>query len=256
MKFGICGDAKQISGLLPGTADFAELNLARVYSMTDGEIDEEKRILSECGVPAEAANCFFKDGIKLCGKAYDRFTVADYCKKALYNAARLGIHTCVLGGGRARNIDDGENEDDCVKQFEEAVLIAGEAATEFDTTIVIEPLNSRETNLINTTSRGAELCRKLNRPNIKLLADFYHVTEENEDLDKIEGCGDLLEHIHIACPGTRFIPAENDGYDYSVIKNALKKAGYDKRVSIEAICNGDFATLAQNGLTYLKRIFD
>ena len=255
MKIGICAGAKQIIQLKKGTADYAELNLSQVYAMSDGEIKETLDMLESAGVPAEASNCFFPGDIKLCGKAYDRKTVAEYCKKALYNGAQLGIHTCVLGSGKARNIEEGENQDDCIKQIEEAIYIAGEAAKEYDTTIVIEPLNKKETNVINTVAEGAALCRKISHPNVMLLADIYHVGLENEPLEIISENGDILKHVHIARPEGRLYPLENDGFDYALVKKAVDKASYNLRISIEGACPGEFAQSAEESLLFLKSIF-
>lgn len=255
MKIGICADVNQIVQLVPGAADYAELNLSGICIMTDNEIKEASDMLTSCGVPAEASNCFFPGDIKLCGKAFDRSKIEDYCKRALYNAARLGIHTCVLGSGKARNIEDDENLEDCLQQIEEAIYITGEAAKEFNTTVVLEPLNKKETNVINTVAQGAELCRKLNHPNVMLLADIYHVALENESFEDIEKNGDILKHVHIARPDSRLYPAENDGFDYLTVKNALNKANYDLRISIEGASSGEFTQIAEKSLNFLKNIF-
>lgn len=255
MKIGICAAANQIVQLPPCTADYAEFNLSQVYAMTSSEIQQTIDMLASCGVPAEASNCFFPGNFKLCGETFHKLKIADYCKQALYKAAELGIHTCVLGSGAARNIDDGENSDDCFKQIEEVIYIAGEAAKEFDTTIVLEPLNRTETNVINTVAQGAALCRRLNHPNVMLLADIYHVESEHESLEEILKNGDILKHVHIARPDGRLFPMENDGFDYLSVKNILKKANYNLRISIEGTSSGEFAQSAENSLSFLKRIF-
>lgn len=255
MKIGICAGAKQIAQLKKGMADYAELNLSQVYEMTNGEIKETANVLAACGVPAEAANGFFPAEVKLCGRLFDKNRVREYCKKALYNGAQLGIHTCVLGSGKARCIDEGEQKEDCIKQLEEAICIAGDAANEFCTTIVLEPLNKKETNVLNTVAEGAALCRKLHHPNVMLLADIYHVALENESLDEISKNGDILRHVHIARPEGRLYPMEHDGFDYRTVKNALDKAGYDLRISIEGASPGEFVKSAEESLQFLKSVF-
>lgn len=255
MKIGICAGAKEIVQLKQGTADYVEMCLTQIYSMTNSEIKETIDILETAGVPAEASNGFFPGNIKICGKAYKKQQVAEYCKKALYNGAQLGIHTCVLGSGKARNVDDGENRSECLKQLEEAIFIAGEAAKEFDTTVVIETLNKNETNLINTVAEGAAMCRKINHTNVMLHADIYHIAQEKEPFDVIWENSDIIKHIHISHPESRLYPLEHDGFDYTLVKNAIDKAGYDLRISIEGIRPEKFVKGAEDSLLFLKSIF-
>ena len=255
MKIGICAAANQIALLKTGIADYAELNLSQVYEMTDGEIKETWNVLADSGVPAEAANGFFPPEVKLCGRLFDKNQVREYCKKALYNGAQLGIHICVLGSGKARYIDEPEKKEDCIIQLEEAICIAGDVAQEFGTTIVLEPLNKKETNVINTVAEGAVLCRKLNHPNVMLLSDIYHVALEHESFDVMSKNGDILRHVHIARPEGRLYPMEHDRFDYRTVKNALDKAGYDLRISIEGASPGEFVKSAQESLLFLKSLF-
>ena len=80
--------------------------------------------------------------------------------------------TIVLGSGGARKIEDGENAADCQKQLDEVFYAVGDIAKEYETTVVIEPLNKGETNVINTVTEGAAMARRVSHPNILLLADI------------------------------------------------------------------------------------
>ena len=255
MKIGICATAQQIIQLKEGTADYAELNLSQLYSMTDQQRQETQCMLSAAGINAEASNCFFPSGMKLCGTGYHKATVMEYCKKALYYGAQLGIHTFVFGSGKARNIEPDESVHDCIKQIEEVICFAAEIAKEFDSIIVLEPLNKKETNVINTVAQGAAWCHKLHHPNIMLLADLYHVATEHEPFDNIVKNGDLLRHVHIARPEGRLFPEKNDGFDYLTVRKTLDAAGYDLRISIEGASPGEFVQSAEESLLFLKSIF-
>lgn len=256
MKIGICCGAKQISSLKTGTADYAELNLGQIYHMSGDEIKETKRILDGAGLTAETSNCFFPGEIKLCGKRYKRDIVAEYCKKALDKGAALGIEICVLGSSGSRNIENGENADECIKQLEESVFCIGEVAKAFDMTVALEPLNKRETNVFNTLAEGAEFVKRVNHKNVMLLADIYHIAAENDNINDIFKYRDIIKHIHIARPKGRLFPAENDGFDYSAVKSLLDRAGYDLRISIEGGCEGEFKSCAEESIEFLKSTFN
>ena len=255
MRIGICTDAKHIALLEEGAADYIELNLTSIKNMSEVEFLEMENILDAKGIKAEATNCFFPADIKLCGRRLDMVKVAVHTERALKRAAYLGIHTCVLGSGGARMIEEGENAKSCLSQMIEVFGRVGDIAKEFGTTIVIEPLNKGETNSINSVSEGAEIVRKLKHDNIKLLADIFHVELEKEPLSVISDNGDILRHMHIARPEGRLFPKEGDGYDYEAVKAAVDKAGYDLRISIEGRCEGDFKTNAEESLAFMKKIF-
>ena len=88
---------------------------------------------------------------------------------------------------------------------------------------------------------------------------------ENEDFGALRYAGDKLIHIHFSNPTAkdspnggkmkRIFPAEGDGYNYAPFVQAVKKAGYDGRMSIEANCI-DFEAEAAEGLKTMKKLFE
>ncbi len=255
MKIGICASVEQATSLAHGTMDYAELNLTHLAMMTDEEFGAAMKLLSEKGIVAEVTNCFFPGTIRLCGKDMSIETICEYAKGALYRAAKLGIHMSVLGSGGARRALEDENLADCKKQMEEVTYTLGEVAKEFDSIVLLEPLNKTETNIINSVSEGANLVRKLSHPNVMLLADLYHMGVEKEPIKSVTENADIIKHIHIANPEGRVFPAEEDGVDYTALKMTIEKAGYDARISIEGKANGDFKENAEESLRFLKKVF-
>ena len=224
--------------------------------MSEADFHRMELILSDKGIKAEATNCFFPGDVKLCGRRLDMVKVSVHTQRALERAAILGIHTCVLGSGAARMIEEGENVKSCSSQLIEVFGRVGDIAKEYGTTVVIEPLNKGETNTVNSVSEASKIVRKLKHDNIMLLADLFHVAMENEPLSVISDNGDILRHMHIARPEGRLFPKEGDGYDYTLVKEACDKAGYNLRISIEGRYEGDdFKKSAEESLEFLKKIF-
>lgn len=255
MKIGICANVQEMITLKDGAADYAELNLTALTNMTEEAYKEAKALLSSKGIAAEATNCFFPGDIKLCGDQRNLDVITEYTKKALDRAAGLGIHTCVLGSGAARKIAEGDDVSECQKQLDEVFYAIGECAKEYQTAVVIEPLNKKETNVINTVTEGAQMAKRVNHPNILLLADIYHVELENEPLSVMVENKDILRHVHIANPEGRLFPKAGDGYDYEAVKAVLKQANYDLRISIEGAPFGAWKESAEESLAFLKEVF-
>jgi hypothetical protein len=70
-------------------------------------------------------------------------------------------------------------------------------------TLVIEPLNRTEFNLVNSVEEGVHFAAQINRKQIRVLADFYHMDEESEPLDTLLEHGLWLAHIHVATQDER-----------------------------------------------------
>lgn len=87
----------------------------------------------------------------------------------------------------------------------------------------------------------------------------------NEDFGALRYAGDKLIHIHFSNPTAkdspnggkmkRIFPAEGDGYNYAPFVQAVKKAGYDGRMSIEANCI-NFEAEAAEGLKMMKNLLE
>ena len=80
--------------------------------------------------------------------------------------------------------------------------------------------------------------RRVGHPNVGILLDYYHMCVEKEDLAvvaKAAGSG-RLGHVHISSP-TRYFPRGKEAEACIPFFAALKKAGYDGRMSAE--CYGD-----------------
>jgi sugar phosphate isomerase/epimerase len=76
--------------------------------------------------------------------------------------------------------------------------------------------------------------RLANHPNMKVLADMYHMGENGEEYSDILFADADLRHCHIARPEGRKYPLPGDGYDYAPFFAALRQIGYAGRLSIEA----------------------
>ena len=85
-----------------------------------------------------------------------------------------------------------------------------------------------------------------------MLADFYHMDEEQESLDHLMQYKEWLAHIHVAdtdrrAPGT-------GAYPYATFVDKLAQAGYDGMVSIECRWE-DFAAETGPACAFLQQVF-
>jgi sugar phosphate isomerase/epimerase len=183
-------------------------------------------------IRTEAFNMFVPAHLRVTGPEVDRKRLAAYMEVAVRRASEVGASIIVFGSGGARRAPDGFPKDKALEQFADAAKLAAEAASKCKITIILEPLNSKQCNILNRVDQGAAMVDRVNHPNFKLLADLFHVHADNEPVQNIVAAGKRMGHAHLATPS---IPETGPGieYDFKSFLKALKTAGYDGRISVE-----------------------
>ena len=123
----------------------------------------------------------------------------------------------------------------------ELLVVMESEARKNGVTVVIEPLNKKETNVLLTTEEAMEYIRELELPNLKLLVDLYHFYCEGEPLDRIREYGPFIKHVHIVEPTRRDYMRPEDEYDYTAFVMALRDVWYDGALMFEGGL-GDYDT--------------
>jgi len=120
--------------------------------------------------------------------------------------------------------------------------------------LLIEPLNRYETNLLNTLADGSRLLRSLTSNNIRLLADLFHMNiEEVDSATALSAAGDDVGHIHFVDSNRR--PAGSGHIDYAPLAAALAKMKYSGYVSAEALPWPSPVAAAEQTIKTFRRAF-
>lgn len=251
MKFGVCGSLQDAPVFQENGYDYFELNFSEWAAMEEDKFQEGKKTIEAMQFYPEAMNVMLPGEFHLTGENVDLAPVAEYLKKGFDRASQLHTEVVVFGSGRARNLPEGfTDRAKAFDQLEDFLNVAGDIAASFDVTIAIEPLSFRESNIINLVSEGAYLAARVKKDSVRCLADYFHMARNKEDCESIVACAPRMEHCHIACPEGRVCPMPGN-WDYTPFFEALKKANYQKRVSIE--CGGaDWKKDAGPALKFLK----
>jgi len=125
------------------------------------------------------------------------------------------------------------SRDAALDLLRDALNELGPYAARHNVTLIYEPLNRYETNVITTIADGVEFMKSLATDNVKLLADLFHMNIEETNLaDAIRAGQGHIGHVHFVDSNRR--PAGLGHMDYAPIAKALKEIGYDKYASAEA----------------------
>lgn len=242
--------------------DYIELPLSEIMDLPPEQREQIVRRVERSGIKSEVLNNLFPRRMKLTGPRVDRAAIARYYREALPLAKRLGAEYVVFGSPFAKSYPLGFDKAEAMKQLEDLHLELDAYAPTVGLRILIEPIHSFESNLINTFAEGVAMKQRLGLKHTDVLLDYYHMTRDHEDPKVLLTLGrENLRHIHFACPflpgeGERVFPLyENEWPPYREFAAILKQIGYNGRISLEARTS-DFDDHAPRSLRVLHTLFD
>jgi sugar phosphate isomerase/epimerase len=235
--------------------DYIELPLAQVMELSAQSFQELLGRIRAGGIPLEACNNFFPPMIRLTGEEAKQDAALEYVGAACERAAAMGARIVVLGSSGAKNIPPGFPYDRARGQLIELLVKIQDIAKPLGITIVLEPLNQKESNFVITAGEALDLVREVNLDNIKLLVDYYHMRMENENPAVIREAGKDLRHVHIAAKEGRRFPRSGDGEDYPAFFRELKSVSYEGRISVEGYSK-DLGADAEAAKNLLRPLMD
>ena len=196
-----------------------------------------------------------------------------YLRRCVEIANALGSETVVgpmySAVGKTRMLEPPER----AKQWRlavESLQREADFAADLGITLGIEPLNRFETDLVNTVEQGLRMVGDIDRPNVGLLLDTFHMNIEEKDIPAaLRSAGRHIVEFH-ACSSDRGTPGE-DHLPWPEIVAALRDVDYRGPVVIEAftpkikeiaravalwrpLAESEDA-LASNGLRHLRAAF-
>lgn len=240
--------------------DYAELPLAEMMALSEAEYADLKQTLLDSGIKCEVCNNFFPGTIRLTGPGMNLDTVTEYYTAALSRAADIGAKTVVFGSGGAKRVPEGFSMDEAWEQVLLITKSLAPVAQEHGITIAIEPIRSKECNLIKTFAEGVRMAEQVDHPNVKVLIDLLHMHDEEEQVSVLcEHGAKWLQHVHFSFPsadyeGDRTFPTDRGEFDYDSFADALHQIDYQGTVSIEAP-TVDFEGQANKALELMKELF-
>ncbi|MBU1822165.1 MAG: sugar phosphate isomerase/epimerase [Bacteroidetes bacterium] len=117
-------------------------------------------------------------------------------------------------------------------------------------TLILEPVNRYEIDFVNSVEEGVELMRKVDRPNMMLMPDVFHMNIEDRSLGpELARHIAYVKYIHLA-DSNRLAPGQGH-LDFPAIFEALLGAGYDGWVSAEILPVPDPDLAARRTAEYL-----
>jgi sugar phosphate isomerase/epimerase len=185
-------------------------------------------------LPVLACNGFIPaQGFACLGPEANHPAVLAWAETALSRLAKVGGKIMVMGSSKSRRLPDGWPLDRADAQYAELLAKLGPIAAKHGVTIAVEQLQPKECNFLNHLGRAAGLIRRAAHPNVRLLADLFHMAQVGDSPDELRKALDVLVHVEIAEKEKRSYPGVM-GDDFRPFLRVLREGGYRGAINIEA----------------------
>ena len=254
MQYGVCSGPEIVPLLAHTGFDYIEMGVGSLLKPREDHASfaSSLQAVRALGLPCPAANLFVPGDLKITGPDVDPSALKQYVTTTFERAHEAGVEVIVFGSGGARGIPDGFDRTAAQDQLIQFCAMLAPIALEHSVTVAVEPLNSKDCNVLTAIHECATLVRTVDHPAVRLLVDAYHLLKDDDPLEEIVQNGDLLAHVHIATEENR-LPPGAEPCDLAPFFDALVQAGYDGRISIEARMSSPDSDLPR-ALSHMKTL--
>lgn len=190
---------------------------------------------------------YIKYGYSLCSiNDANREMALKFFKKYIEVARMLDGGIVVIGLARGRS--DSIHHDEAKKKLMDSLQVLNDYSKNMGVSLVLEPLNRNETNLINKVSEAINIIKTLD--NVHLLLDTYHTWLEEDVYVTLSQYGKYAKHIHVA--DTDRLPPGLGKLKWSEIIKILNSVGYSGYLSVEALMEPNYFESLKIAIKTLK----
>jgi D-psicose/D-tagatose/L-ribulose 3-epimerase len=159
----------------------------------------------------------------------------------------------VFGSPKQRTATNGISPPEAVQILvEELARIASRAASR-NITILIEPLSSDQTNVVNTLEEAVRIVQEIGSPAIQTMFDVHNAADETRPHPElIRQYFEYIKHVHVNEMDGRE-PGTGD-YDFGALLSTLATLNYRGWVSLEVFdFSRDYRDVASRALQHLEQ---
>jgi D-psicose/D-tagatose/L-ribulose 3-epimerase len=233
IKVGVC--SRDLAGAAKYGFDYIEPAAADIAAMSDDDFRGYAAEVLASPLRCHSFNSLVRrPDLKVVGDQVPLSALNEYLEQCLARCRRLGASVVVWGSAGSRNVPDGFSRQRAWEQIADFLRMAGDIARRHDLVVAIEPLRHQESNILNSGAEALEMVRTVKHPNVRMIIDYFHLREENEDPGILEVARREIVHLHFANPHGRLWPHDlGEDEHYGAFFQYLKKTGYSRGISVE-----------------------
>lgn len=205
----------------------------------DAEFAKMQKLAAQSPLPIVGCNSFLRHPSLRCnGPDADHPRVLSFSEIAFGRLAKLGGSMIGFGSNTSRQIPDDWPKERADEQFMELLSKMGPLAAEHGITVAIESQRTQECNYLNTINEVYDVVTPVNHPNIRILADFYHMAVMGDTPEDLKKAAPWVSLVEVAEKEERTVPGVM-GDDFRPYMKSLAEGGYSGYISIEGNGNAE-----------------
>lgn len=176
-------------------------------------------------------------------------------RTAMYDLIRLAApFSTHINIGMFRGLPGAQDKDISFQRLVRILQQLADYAASLNVDLLIEPQNREEFPFIYSTADGLAFVREVNRPNVALMLDTFHMLIEQEDMvNSIEQAMPYLRHIHLLDKDRNPPLATSQEIDLESIFRTLQKHNYRHYLAVPLVRDQvDQATV--DAVTHLRLV--
>jgi len=207
IQLGCCVKLAQLPAVVKAGFDYIEPAAADLAALTPDEFQAAKERVLASPIRCDAFNSFIRrKDLVVVGPSVNLPAVKEYVDSTLERCRQLGASVVVWGSAGSRNVPAGFPRERAWEQIAVFLEAIAPIAARHEIAVSLEPLNRKESNILNTGGETLRMVKQVNRPSIQMIIDYYHLRMENEPVSILEEGRGHINHLHFAYPVGRLWP--------------------------------------------------
>ena len=180
----------------------------------------------------------------------------DYLSRLIDFCGDLNGQYMIFGSPGQRSTVEGVSVEQAEGFFAEGLSQVADQAQERGVKILVEPLSSDQTDVVNTVEEAVQIVQQIDHPAIRTMFDYHNTADETVALDElVRKYIEYIEHVHVQEMDGTYLGTGNAASELVDIFQVLKDEGYDQWVSLEVF---DFSPggekIAEESMQTLQQI--
>lgn len=185
-----------------------------------------------------------------------RDRTVEYLHRLIDFCGDLGGPYMIFGSPDQRSSSEGQPVEAAMENFAEGLAAVGDHAAERDVMVLVEPLSSDQTDVVNTLAEAMEVVRMADHPAISTMFDFHNTVDETEPMPAlIERYAEHIHHVQIQEMDGRHLGTGDGRTEFVPVFRAFRDVGYEGWISLEVF---DFSpggeTIARESMEVLRAL--
>jgi hypothetical protein len=218
--------------------DAAEPEVAILMETSDQEFREQKASLTASGLSFPVIAAPLPSRVRVTDQGFNIYVWSEYLKRALDRVSALGCAKIAWSDGRSRVLPVEGETAAARRQALQFLFMLSDLAASHGIDVLVEPLDPRRTNFLNTMDEVEEFIALAGRPNLSSLISMRDLDAIGFDESAFSHHRGSISHVYLENPGSppgqRLAPRPDDGQDYASFLRALSGIGYTGVVTLPA----------------------